>query len=103
MNHLRLPAPRGRGLSSDSRPGTATTLNATEKESKDRIVQQTDQDASQSRLSAVEMGYLVDDFAKALCTNKAARKFPLINRGVDYFKPAPALSSNLVRGLSVKV
>ncbi|KAF8253864.1 leucine carboxyl methyltransferase [Wilcoxina mikolae CBS 423.85] len=50
-------------------------------EFKDRIVQQTDQDASQSRLSAVETGYLQDSFAKAFCAQKGARKFPLINRG----------------------
>ncbi|KAI5845747.1 S-adenosyl-L-methionine-dependent methyltransferase [Morchella snyderi] len=50
-------------------------------EARDRIVQQTDQDASQSRLSAVETGYLIDPFARALVEGPVQKKFPLINRG----------------------
>jgi hypothetical protein len=84
MNNLRLPTPRGsygpklRSIHSD--PSSA----ADSKDSKDRVVQQTDQDASQSRVSAVETGYLRDDFAQAFCAQKGARKFPLINRGLSF-------------------
>lgn len=49
---------------------------------KDRIVQQTDQDASVSRLSAVEVGYLDDPFAKYFVSGEGQRRFPIINRGV---------------------
>lgn len=49
---------------------------------KDGIVQQTDQDASVSRLSAVEVGYLEDPFAKLFVSSQAQRRrFPIINRG----------------------
>ncbi|KAL8987710.1 MAG: hypothetical protein Q9177_003115, partial [Variospora cf. flavescens] len=49
---------------------------------KDKIVQQTDQDASVSRLSAVELGYLDDPFAKLFVSGSSnQRRFPIINRG----------------------
>ena len=48
----------------------------------DRIVQQTDQDASVSRLSAVEVGYLDDPFAKYFVSGEGQRRFPIINRGM---------------------
>ena len=47
----------------------------------DRIVQQTDQDASVSRLSAVEVGYLDDPFAKYFVHGEGQRRYPIINRG----------------------
>ena len=50
----------------------------------DKIVQGTDNDASVSRLSAVEVGYLNDPFAKAFVpseTDRWIRRFPIINRG----------------------
>ena len=53
-----------------------------DKEAKDRIVQQTDQDASVSRLSAVEVGYLDDAFAKYFVSGAGQRRFPIINRGL---------------------
>ncbi|KAA8914532.1 S-adenosyl-L-methionine-dependent methyltransferase [Sphaerosporella brunnea] len=83
MNNLRLPPPRGSpsGLRLRSTHSSDHSPASNSKESKDRIVQQTDQDASQSRVSAVETGYLHDDFAKAFCAQEGARKFPLINRG----------------------
>ena len=55
-----------------------------ERASKDRIIQGTDQDASVSRLSAVEVGYLTDPFAKAFVpseNDRWVRRFPIINRG----------------------
>lgn len=48
----------------------------------DRIVQGTDNDASNSRLSAIQLGYLQDDFAQAFAGNvETSRRFPIINRG----------------------
>ncbi|KKA20186.1 Leucine carboxyl methyltransferase 1 [Rasamsonia emersonii CBS 393.64] len=49
---------------------------------KDRVVQGTDNDASVSRLSAVELGYLDDPFARVLTpsTGPGTRRFPIINR-----------------------
>ena len=52
-----------------------------ERQAKDRIVQQTDQDASVSRMSAVELGYLEDEFAKDFVQEATQRRFPIINRG----------------------
>ena len=48
---------------------------------KDRIVQQTDQDASVSRLSAVQAGYLHDPFAKLFVKGDIQSRLPIINRG----------------------
>ncbi|QIW96316.1 hypothetical protein AMS68_001834 [Peltaster fructicola] len=49
----------------------------------DKIIQRTDNDASSSRLSAVELGYLQDEYARNLTTpgEAAPRRYPLINRG----------------------
>ncbi|KAL8795635.1 MAG: hypothetical protein Q9195_001873 [Heterodermia aff. obscurata] len=55
-----------------------------EKATNDKIIQATDQDASVSRLSAVEVGYLHDTFAKAFVVSENdswTRRFPIINRG----------------------
>ncbi|KAJ5500784.1 Leucine carboxyl methyltransferase eukaryotic [Penicillium expansum] len=53
---------------------------------KDRIVQGTDNDASVSRLSAVELGYLEDVYAAALTpAGSATRRLPIINRGEPQF------------------
>ena len=49
---------------------------------KDGIVQQTDQDASISRMSAVDVGYLDDQFAKFFAVPGQLRRFPIINRGM---------------------
>ncbi|KAE9975126.1 hypothetical protein Vi05172_g12643 [Venturia inaequalis] len=48
---------------------------------KDRIVQQTDNDASGSRMSAVSLGYLDDPFAQAFLQGAIPRRYPIINRG----------------------
>lgn len=48
---------------------------------KDKVVQQTDQDASVSRMSAVRIGYLNDPFAKEFTSIEAPRRYPIINRG----------------------
>ncbi|QDS71888.1 hypothetical protein FKW77_010186 [Venturia effusa] len=48
---------------------------------KDRIVQQTDNDALASRMSAVSLGYLDDPFAQAFLQGAIPRRYPIINRG----------------------
>jgi [phosphatase 2A protein]-leucine-carboxy methyltransferase len=52
---------------------------------KDKIVQQTDQDASGSRMSAVSLGYLDDPFAQAFVQDPIPRRYPIINRGTFNF------------------
>jgi len=83
LNTLR--AARGGGINSGRRGMTARSNEPTSSESKDKIVQQTDEDASGSRLSAVEAGYLDDPFARAFYTNANSpeifRRMPIINRG----------------------
>ena len=61
--------------------GSNTTVSEEDKSAKDKVVQQTDQDASVSRLSAVEAGYLDDAFAKYFVSGDSQRRFPIINRG----------------------
>ncbi|KAJ6166254.1 hypothetical protein N7485_009498 [Penicillium canescens] len=73
LNTLR----RGRGR--DRGTGRA---DSTAPSGKDRVVQGTDNDASVSRLSAVELGYLEDAYATALTPpGSATRRLPIINRG----------------------
>ena len=58
-----------------------------EKAANDKIIQGTDTDASVSRLSAVEIGYLSDPFAKAFVpsqTDRWIRRYPIINRGTPH-------------------
>lgn len=80
LNSLRRGRGRGRGSgigrSAENGPASRPTGN-------DRIVQGTDNDASVSRLSAVELGYLEDPYATALTPlGSATRRFPIINRGM---------------------
>lgn len=49
--------------------------------SKDKIVQQTDNDASVSRMSAVSLGYLDDAFAHHFALGEFPKRYPIINRG----------------------
>lgn len=69
----------GRGASSLGDDGSATSDQA----SKDRIIQQTDYDASSSRLSALELEYLSDPYAKEFLKpgEQIPRRYPIINRG----------------------
>lgn len=50
---------------------------------KDQIIQQTDHDASSSRMSAVSLGYLEDPYAKAFfpAGQEVPKRYPIINRG----------------------
>ena len=81
LNTLRNARGTGRGR---GRPGPGAANNASieeDRHAKDKVVQQTDQDASVSRLSAVEAGYLDDPFAKYFVAGEGQRRFPIINRG----------------------
>lgn len=84
LNSLRNQRGTGRGRGR-GRGGLVSGLNiGEEKLANNRIVQQTDQDASVSRLSAVEVGYLDDPFAKHFVSEgKGQRRFPIINRGTS--------------------
>ena len=83
INTLRSSRPngpgrvRGRGLAGSSREASSDQDKAV----KDKVIQQTDRDASVSRLSAVEIGYLDDPFAAILTSSQSPRRFPIINRG----------------------
>ena len=73
---------RGRGRGSNTVPDESlASTPAPLASSKDKIVQQTDQDASVSRISAVSLGYLHDPFAALFLSDTQARRFPIINRG----------------------
>ena len=85
LNSLRASRPergRGRGSGSD-RP--ADGGHEDDDLTKDQIVQHTDQDASVSRMSAVESGYLDDVYAKDFIVEATQRRFPIINRGMSIF------------------
>jgi len=88
LNTLRRGGPRFRG---SRRGGRAIPENdddclpspAQQEAAKDRVVQQTDGDASSSRLSAVALGYLDDAYAQELLQpgDQIPRRYPIINRG----------------------
>lgn len=74
---------RGRGSSAISDDASAQS-HIESKAAQDKVIQGTDNDASVSRLSAVELGYLDDVFAKSLTPSgggPGSRRFPIINRG----------------------
>lgn len=72
---------RGRAIPENSNdlPPTAEEQAA----ARDEIVQQTDNDASSSRMSAVELGYLDDRYARSFIPQgkQVPRRYPIINRG----------------------
>ncbi|KAK5657668.1 hypothetical protein OQA88_2740 [Cercophora sp. LCS_1] len=75
---LRGGARRGRGRGGTARGGHAPGTTAGARH--DLTIQGTDNDAAQSRLSAVQLGYLQDPFAQ-LFSPPAPRRQPIINRG----------------------
>ncbi|KAI5205367.1 leucine carboxyl methyltransferase [Aureobasidium subglaciale] len=80
LNSLRgrsgLRRGRGRGLARDPDVPEEDAQDA-----RDKIIRQTDGDASNSRLSAVALGYLRDDYATCFLQGESPRRYPLINRG----------------------
>ncbi|KAL4750685.1 leucine carboxyl methyltransferase 1 [Aspergillus terricola var. indicus] len=76
LNTLRRGGGRGRFRARGGHDSSSSSGH------KDRVVQGTDNDASVSRLSAVELGYLEDPFARALTPmGQEMRRLPIINRG----------------------
>lgn len=76
--------PRLRG--GRSNPGSAEILSEEDLEkSRDKIIQQTDNDATSSRMSAVSLGYLDDQYAKAFFPQgqEVPKRYPIINRGTQ--------------------
>ncbi|KAL2267776.1 hypothetical protein VTJ83DRAFT_5053 [Remersonia thermophila] len=63
----------GRGRGGSSGPGRGLSHDAT--------IQGTDTDAAVSRLSAVDLGYLSDPFARFFVQGPPTRRLPIINRG----------------------
>ncbi|OAQ94886.1 Leucine carboxyl methyltransferase superfamily [Purpureocillium lilacinum] len=49
--------------------------------SADAVIQDTDTDAAVSRLSAVDLGYLEDPYARFFVSGPPTRRLPIINRG----------------------
>ncbi|KAI5251320.1 leucine carboxyl methyltransferase [Aureobasidium subglaciale] len=80
LNSLRgrsgLRRGRGRALAIDPDAPDEHAQDA-----RDKIIRQTDGDASNSRLSAVALGYLQDDYATCFLQGETPRRYPLINRG----------------------
>lgn len=73
---------RGRGPPGNDEDSHGTSDSNHSSDSKDRVVQGTDNDASVSRLSAVNLGYIDDPFARALAPSTLeTRRLPIINRG----------------------
>ena len=69
----------GRGITDDNSISGEGNAEAT----RDRIIQQTDQDATSSRMSAVALGYLDDPFANRFfpAGEESPKRYPIINRG----------------------
>lgn len=69
----------GRAVADD---GTADSENNIEA-GRDQVIQHTDHDASSSRLSAVTLGYLDDEIARAFFPQgqEVPKRYPIINRG----------------------
>lgn len=76
---------RGRGSGAPSEGDDSSQSRTISAADQDKIIQGTDTDASVSRLSAVELGYLDDAFARTLTPSASggagSRRFPIINRG----------------------
>lgn len=61
------------------RPAAAPTADA--------AIQATDTDAAVSRLSAVRLGYLQDEYAALFVSGPPTRRLPIINRGRLHHSP----------------
>jgi [phosphatase 2A protein]-leucine-carboxy methyltransferase len=82
----------GRGGSSSLPGGFRSSVEETDAKN-DQLIQQTDSDASLSRFSAVNLGYLDDKFASQFVVGgPPPRRQPIINRGEQYLNFAACLS-----------
>ena len=97
LNTLRRGGLRGRGRGSGTQDGRTPDQS---RQHKDDIIRSTDNDAVTSRLSAVEAGYLSDDFARLFITNEEnPRRLPLMNRGVHSHHQSLIVDDRQVRML----
>ncbi|KAF2724310.1 leucine carboxyl methyltransferase [Polychaeton citri CBS 116435] len=86
LNTLRRGGQRrrgGRGGRAVPENDDTSNLENSENEKNDRIIQQTDYDASSSRVSAVALGYLDDPYAQLFLQpgEQIAKRYPMHNRG----------------------
>jgi len=81
LNTLLSSRGDGRGRGREQRRGGFRGYNGQDPGAKDRIVQRTDDDAADSRMSAVVLHYLDDPFAEVFAHDRLARRYPIINRG----------------------
>jgi [phosphatase 2A protein]-leucine-carboxy methyltransferase len=83
LNTLRRGGLRGRGRGRGAASVGGAPLTSSKIIQHDAIVQNTDNDAATSRLSAVDAGYLEDPYARLMTSgDDVARRLPLMNRGV---------------------
>jgi len=73
----------GRGGRGGGRGGGSTSTGSRRHghASADAVIQDTDTDAAVSRLSAVDLGYLDDPYARFFVSGPPTRRLPIINRG----------------------
>ncbi|KAK4087532.1 Transcription initiation factor IID, 18kDa subunit [Purpureocillium lilacinum] len=73
----------GRGGRGGGRGGGSTSIGSRRHghASADAVIQDTDTDAAVSRLSAVDLGYLDDPYARFFVSGPPTRRLPIINRG----------------------
>ncbi|KAK3688400.1 S-adenosyl-L-methionine-dependent methyltransferase [Podospora appendiculata] len=88
LSGLGLGLGRGRGRTrvrggggAGAGAGSSSGFGSTSAQAHDVTIQGTDTDAAVSRLSAVEVGYLEDPFARLFVQGPAGRRLPIINRG----------------------
>jgi len=75
---------RGRGQRRGGDPATLGTAESGSSSQNNATIRGTDTSAAVARLSAVELGYLRDPFAKIFVKqgeNPVTRRLPIINRG----------------------
>jgi len=82
LNTLLSSRGDGRGRGRGRGRGGFRGYNGEDPSAKDRIVQRTDDDAADARMSAVALHYLNDPFAESFAHDRLARRYPIINRGM---------------------
>ena len=83
LNSLRRFGGKGRNQVRGGRANQGNGIHRQTDRTKDKIIQNTDDDAATSRLSAVQAGYLNDPFAEYLTSiDNVTRRLPLMNRGL---------------------
>ena len=81
LNTLLSSRGGGRGKGRERGRGDFRGHNGEDPGAKDRIVQRTDHDAADARMSAAALRYLDDPYAESFAHDRLARRYPIINRG----------------------